>query len=263
MLDYLVVYADLSVVKVRKTSLGLYTYEGHIFSTTHATTFGFGSDVDPGAVALTFGESMGAYLVSLIDLLRPQIITPIAPPALSKEIEMRDIKYEALYQRGPLGDIRMGYAAGLTLLLSSLNYAQYILRRVLAAKGLALFRLKFLTAYHADSSMRTVQDRIMGSERPSEETQQVFQLALGNADSRWLRKKRSLRNLLTHYTAKESCAEILDSNATRVEAIEYLSGDLKYDEIDDLLDRHIEHLSDTLEKGFQLSGDPFWYGKVT
>jgi hypothetical protein len=243
--------------------LGLYTYEGHIFSTTHAIDFGFGSNVDPAAVAFSFGESIGAYLSSLISVLQPSGSTPISPPSLSEAIEMKDLKSKALYQRGALGKMHMNYSAALALVLANLNYARYILRRVFSPKSLPLFRFKFLTAYHANSGLTAIQNRIMGNEQPSEGIQQVFRAALGNADSRWLRKQKAVRNLLTHYVMNEPHSKTLSPNATRIQAIEHLSEKLTYDEIDSLLDRHIAHLSDTLEKGFHLSEDTFWYGKVT
>jgi hypothetical protein len=44
--------------------------------------------------------------------------------------------------------------------------------------------------------------------------------------------------------------------------IEHLSDGLIMREIDELLDRHIVRLLNVLEKGFELQGDPFWYGRV-
>jgi hypothetical protein len=251
------------VKRLIQPDLGLYIYEGHVFSTTHAIDFGFGPNVDPSVVAFSFGKAIGAYLSSLIFLLESYGGKPFGPSALSDEIEMRDIKYKALYQRGSLGNLRLDYAAGLVLVLSNLNYVHYILRTVLPARSLTLFRLKFLTAYHANASITMIQNRIMGSGPPSEEIQQVFRSALGNDESRWLRKRGKLRNLLTHYLVEESLANELPPNATRVQTIEHLGGNLTYDKIDSLIDRYITRLSNLLEQGFQLSGDPFWYGKVT
>lgn len=92
--------------------------------------------------------------------------------------------------------------------------------------------------------------------------EEFFRGALGNGESRWLRRQRRLRNLLTHYLPDAQMASELQGDATRMDAIECFSGGLSFDEINALLDRNIAHLSLLLESGLNLAGDPFWLGTV-
>ena len=243
--------------------MGISTYEGHIFSTTHATIFGFGEGVDFASSAFSVGKALGAYAARLVTLLEVKTLPSISPSTLNGKLEMRDIKYDALYQRGVLGTIRLNYAAGISLLLATLNLTHYVLSQFLPADGLTLFRLKFLAAFHADSNLRTMQDGLAVDSSCSREARSIFADALGNSDSRWLRKRRPLRNLLVHYMADEQLPITIPEGATRRQAIECLSGNLSYNEVDILLGRHIARLSCAIEAGFNLSGDPFWYGKVS
>lgn len=243
--------------------MGLSTYDDHIFSTTHSTIFGFGEGCDFEASAFTFGEAMGSYTAVLLNLFRLEMPSPLTSAVLPGTIEMKDIKYEALYKRGPFGASRMEFAAGLALLLATLNYMRYILHGLLPAGSHTQFRLKFIAAFHANSNINAIQNRLAATASLSADMQDLFRDVLGNADSRWLRKRGPLRDILTHYLPDPQVAARLASCATRVDAIEHLSGDLTYDEIDALLDRHIAHMSDILEAGFRLSGDPFWLGRVS
>jgi hypothetical protein len=243
--------------------MGLYLYDGHVFSSTHATIFGFGAGVEPESAAYTFSESLGAYTATLLGAFGLPAPSPSPPTTLPGRIEMRDIKYEALYCRAPVPADRMDLAAGLALLLASLNYIHHVLRRLLPAGGHTLFRLKFLVAFHADSNLRAIQACLSRGESLQDSPHNFFREALGNSDSRWLRGRRTLRNLITHYLPDPRIASEFPPGITRVGVIERLSGDRSFEEMDSLLDRHIAHLARTLEAAFRLSGNPFWLGKVS
>jgi hypothetical protein len=243
--------------------LGFSTYDGHIFATTHATAFSFGHDHDLAERAFSIGEALGAYTATLLTMLGLQMPVPAPASALPGVIEMRDIKSPALYRRGPLGKTPTELAAGMTLLLASLNQMRYIMQKLLPVGGHTQFRLKFIVAYHADSNLRAIQDRLASDSLLPEDTASIFREILGNPDSRWLRKRTDLRNLLAHYMVDERHVTALSPATDRTKMIEHFGGDLTYTEMDALLDRHIERMSLTLENGFALIGDPFWYGRVS
>jgi hypothetical protein len=202
-------------------------------------------------------------MATLAILFQMQMPQPLPASVLPGAIEMRDIKSEALYQRGPLGATPTDFAAAMTFLLVSLNHVHYVTRRLLPPSGHTLFRLKFIVAYHADSNLRVIQSRLASCTSTAAATMDLFREVLGNPDSRWLRKRDRLRNLLAHYMADPCDAAAFPADATRTQVIEHISGDLLYNEIDLLLDRHIARMSAMLEAGLCLSGDPFWYGRVT
>ncbi len=248
--------------KALQPDMGLSTYNNHIFTTTHTTIFEFGGSYESVENSFAFGKAIGFYIGSLLNLLDIEIQSSSEPANFAGELEMRDIKYEALYSRGPLGSIKIDFSAGLILILANLNFAHYILPGLLPLDSHALFRMKFITAFHANSNMKLMQARLMAIKSGNPIIEDFFREALGNNDSRWLRKQKRLRNLLTHYLPDTQTASKIQAGATRIDAIELLSGGISYDEINILLTRNIAHLSSLLESGFDLIGDPFWLGKV-
>jgi hypothetical protein len=243
--------------------LGLSIYDGHIFATTHATAFSFNLSQDHLAEkAFSVGKALSAYTTILLKTLGLEMPAPTSVSALSGTIEMRDIKSRALYRRGPLGKTPTELAAGMTLLLASLNYMRCITQKLLPIGGYTQFRLKFVVAYHANSNLRTIQDQLVSNSSLPADAASIFREVLGCSDSRWLRKRTTLRNLLVHYTVDERYAMAVSPSVNRTQMIEHF-GRLAYADIDVLLDRHIERMTRAIEKGFALGGDPFWYGRVT
>jgi hypothetical protein len=145
-----------SLKRLIQPDMGLSTYDGHVFSTTHSTIFGFGEDCDFEASAFAFGQAMGAYTGSLFNLFQFELQVPHVHAMLPGTIEMRDIKFEVLYRRGPFGACGMKLAAGLALLLANLNYTHYILRGLLPAGSHTYFRLKFITVFHATANIKAI-----------------------------------------------------------------------------------------------------------
>lgn len=248
--------------KALQSDMGLSIYDNHIFTTTHTTIFEYGGDHDLTAKSFAFGEAIGFYTASLLKLFQIDLPPSIEPADLPGRFEMRDIKYEALYNRSQLGATRLDFSAALILILANLNFAYYILPGLLLSNSHALFRMKFITAFHANSNINLINGRLMENKSGDTKNSVFFREALRNADSRWLRKQRRLRNLLIHYLPDSQIASEFRDNATRIDAIEQFGGGLSYDEINALLNRNIAHLSGLLESEFKLAGDPFWLGKV-
>jgi hypothetical protein len=242
--------------------LGLSTYDGHIFSTTHSTAFNFGRNRDPEKWANSIGEALGKYTATLLGLFGLEQPDPAPSDALAGEIEMLDIKSAALYGRGPLGRLPAEIAAGATLLLASLNYYWYVVRGLLPAGGHTQFRLKFIAAYHADSNLRFVQNCLASDSSLPTEVAVILRGVLGNPDSRWLRRRGLLRNVLAHYLVDERRVGDLPLDADRSNVIQQFIGERSYADVDELLDRHVMRMSRALERGFDLDGNPFRYGWV-
>lgn len=249
--------------RIIQPDLGISTYGEHIFSTTHATTFNFGDLGYNAESAYSTGYKLGQYIAGLITLLNIQLHTPFPTAIFPEKITMKDIKAKSLYRRGPLGIVPITLATGMTFLLVNLNYVNHITRELLVAGSHSLFKLKFISAFHANENLAEIQSRLtLSSSIPSESTK-ILRDALNTTEGRWLRKHTKLRNLLVHYSAEPKFTASLTKDATRKQTIEYFSNGLTYDEIDSLLDRYLAITISLLEAGFQLSGDPFWYGTVS
>lgn len=219
-----------SLKRALQSDMGLSIYDGHIFTTTHSTIFEFGKDCNLTESAYAFGEAIGAYTATILNLLQIEIPSSIEPAKLPGNIEMRDIKYESLYARGIFDAVRMDFSAGLILILANLNFVIYILSGLLPQDSHTLFRIKIITAFHANSNIRSLQNRFITNKLESVEIRKFFKEALGNNESRWLRKRRSLRNLLTHYLPDSKMVSELQEDITRMSAIEHYGGGLSFGE---------------------------------
>jgi len=243
--------------RVLQPEMGLSRYDGHVITTTDATGFqlGFGDIVTAGPKVRRLGEVTGAYLAVLSDVLGIERPKPDAG-ILNGKIDMRDLKSKQLYQRGELGQMPADLAGGATLLLVNLNFMRLILAPLMPAGGLSQHRIKFIAAYHTDSALRSFQNsmRGVGGRLPTG----ILSDVIGTEDARWLRKRRSLRNLLVHYL--DASAD--DQGFDRVATIERHSGSVSFGESCLLLDRYLYRTAQALEEGFELQGDPFWLGAV-
>jgi hypothetical protein len=85
---------------------------------------------------------------------------------------------------------------------------------------------------------------------------------VGHPDGRWLRRKRLLRNLLTHYLPDPKTANRIAPHETRIMTIEKFA-DKSFDQVSILVDRYLSAVSVGLQQEFKLTGDPFWLGKVS
>lgn len=242
--------------------IGLSICDNHIFTTTHTVVFAFGKEIMSSESATKFGFEIGAYLSTVFSLFQigiPSLATNLG--GLPGRIEMRDTKYETLYNRSALGALNMEISAGLILILANLNFISYILSGLLPSNSLLLFRMKFMTAFHANFSIKLLQHRLINKSSLPKKIS-LFEDALANDDSKWLRKQLRLRNLITHYLPDENLISKAPPNTSRINTIESYSGDLSFADINSLLNRNITYLASLLEAFFNLKGDPFWLGKV-
>jgi hypothetical protein len=83
--------------RIIQPDLGISTYAGHIFSTTHATAFNFGDLGYDAKSAFSIGHQLGQYISSLIALFDIQLNIPFPSVVLPKKITMKDIKAKSLY----------------------------------------------------------------------------------------------------------------------------------------------------------------------
>jgi hypothetical protein len=241
--------------------MGLSLYNRHLFWTTHATVFSFGDNIDPTEASYEFGSAVGEYLAIMLDLLNLHHVSLSESSPLSGSFEMRDIKYEQLYGRGSLGSEGLAVGAALILLFAAVNFAQHIVGGLLPGLGHTQFRLKFVTAYHAASGLRLIQDGLLGGDMSNKNSRAILAELVGHPDSRWLRKRRSLRNLLAHYLPDPKANCEISFGDTRTATIERLAG-RSLDSVNILIDRYLSTVAAGLQKGFELDGDPFWLGRV-
>ncbi len=243
--------------------LGLSMCGGHIFWTTHATIYAFGTQDTSGENAFAFGNTFGQYierLLALFGINENGIGGEL--PALG-DIETQDIKYQAFFGRGPLGSGGIDAGASLALVLAAVNLARFVISPAFPSGNMTRLRLLFLTAFHAVAGITAVQDGLLAKREGSERARAVLREVLGHSDARWIRRQGHLRNLLAHYLVDCKLASSVSIAASRTDTIASVAG-AAVEDVEQLVQRYLVHLSSTLEAGFALTGkNPFWYGKVT
>jgi hypothetical protein len=247
--------------RMLQPDMGLYLYNGNIIWTTHATVFSFGDTGDPTKIAFKFGQTVGQYLMTVLELFGPREVNLSGNHSLPDVFEMRDIKYERIYRRGSLGSGRLEVGAAMVLFLASANFTYHIIGGLLPDLGHTQLRLKFIAAYHIASGLQTIQDGLIRNDIPRSKMNEIFAELVGHRDGRWLRKNQRLRNLLLHYLPNPKSIHEISSEDTRTIVIERLAG-MSLEQLNQLLDRYLLAVSTGLQRGFQLEGDPFWLGRV-
>lgn len=245
--------------------LGLFTYDGHLFSTTHAAEFSFGSGNDPRAGAREFSEDIAGYVADIVNKLGLSDTDFDCPAATSDapipaKFIMKDVKNAGFYSRGSLGTLGTNFAAGISYVLASLSYAHFILRELPCARSETFFKIKFLCAYYANDSLNTLQSVLHGRRALPPKAAAVLSVVLSNPQSKWLRKRDNLREFLVHYQPQKLTNDM--AGLSYRELVSRFLGTKSFGHVDLLLDDYISNTIKALEAGFALSPNTFWYGQV-
>ncbi len=237
--------------------LGLSLCDGHIFSTTHGTRFMFGDDFE-GQRLREASSIVAAYCSSLSRAFGH-------PPSRSKVearpigVIMKDIKCEALYQRGPLGELDLAWSGALAIVLANANFVGKVLRKLVDVDSPSYIKLCVLCAFHAIESLRLVQDRLVSEKRLPSSAADVLR-SVATPEVRQLRKRKELRDALVHFQPKRvQAARRPDSYA---ELLASLSGGLSQEDLAGLANSVLATVTTALVGGFDLHPGTFWHGTV-
>lgn len=247
------------LMKWLQPDMGLFRYEGKIFLTTHAVVFGFGDERDLKEKGRDFGYSVGRYVATLASIAKAMLRDEYSVPVLSGAVTMTDIKYKQLYSRGIIGRLELGFSAACALILASTTFVHRIIRES-SCSELAFFKQKFLTAYHAQASLRLIQNVARPTCRFPAETAGVFEKLISDGFARWLKGKSDLRNTLTHYRVDTKLK--IEAHFSYEEVIKHLIGGRNLSDINSELDRYLGLLENGLAWGFRVDKNTFWYAEV-
>ena len=145
------------------------------------------------------------------------------------------------------------------MILASAYFVHRIIRES-SCFELAFFKQKFLTAYHAEASLRLIQNVARPNGIFPHETAMVFKNVISDGFARWLRGKSDLRNTLAHYGVDTKLK--IDPYMSYEEVIRYLLGDRDFSDVNSELDRYLSLLVNELALGFCVDENTFWYGAV-
>ncbi len=236
--------------------LAVFFYDGHLISSTHLSTYNLGKITVEEMIAIQQQTwvSVGNYIGKLVGHFPLDEEIPKSsqrsPPGI---VSTKDFKSDQFYTRGFLNDVPL-HAASLVAILAQVNYVHFVFRDLAFPDPLTFFKFKFVTVYHAFSSLKAINaSRYPLATALSPASASFFTRVFDIPGSRWLRNLSPLRNYLVHYKPELSTEEKLRPSATHVEVIESLAGDRKFEDIDHLLDQQLQQLSQLLEEGLNLS----------
>ncbi|WP_437289374.1 hypothetical protein [Sorangium sp. So ce406] len=247
--------------RIVQADMGVFTFDGHVFSSTHAAIFSFGTDEELESIGHDFGYLLGKYISTLASGMRFEkpFDTGSATPPIAP-VEMKDIKFESLYKRGPLGSLELGMAAACSIVLASVNMTHRMLRSIVDPTEPTFFKLRFLSAYHAQSSIQLLQDALRPAGKLSPAAATVFVEVLRHPFARWLRGRKELRDVLVHYQPR--LPGRFDPTTTADTVVASLLGRRSMADVDQDLDTFLDHITLILSGGFALDRHTFWYGAV-
>ena len=242
-----------------QADLGLFRYNGALFSTTHSIVYGFGFDEQLGAKGHAFGIAIGQYLTAVAELVDGIPVDPKSILALHGQVALCDVKYRQLYGRGDIGKLETGLAAACSLILCQITLVHKIIREC-TYSDVAYFKQRFLAVYHAQASLRKIQSIARTTGILNTDTASRFARVVSDPFAKWMDRKAQLRNFLVHYRLPQGArASNQGSYATIVAD---LLGDRVASWVSSEMDRYLGLLLSELSMGFQLEGDPFPFGNV-
>lgn len=251
------------VTKFFQPDMAITKYQKSFITTSHSTIFDLGPEVRlEKEYLLSFGESIGTYLQTLIELFEVGE-TDIDRKYICKKnnYQMIDVKSKSLFERSKFQENNKKFSPALILVLVRLNYTKLITIQFLPKNSHALLRVKFINAYHAYSSLNKIQSLVMKN-HPSAQEKLFFESLFSNDEIKRLLNNTSLRNLFTHYLLEKYQLKILPNTFTREEAIVTLSKGLSYEEIGKLLDKYIGVITTAIEGFFELDDNTFWINRI-
>ncbi|MEZ4540240.1 MAG: hypothetical protein R3C43_09725 [Chloroflexota bacterium] len=242
----------------QRNDMAWFCYDGHLICSTHLWLYNFDlSDVQAlKQIPQTTWESLSRYTKTLagpsvLSLSLPQLSSSF----LDGNVTFDDVESDIFYDHGPLGDFQK-HAPSLTAILCQVNCAQFLLRDLATRNPLTFFKIKFITAYHAFSSLKAINASLLAIR--STAVTQFFSRIDNIPNSSWVLGQSHLRNYLVHYDPHPKTN--ISSTATHYDVIEQLAC-RKFNSIDLLLDQQLEQLSQILEADLSLTHESLRAGK--
>jgi hypothetical protein len=270
----------LALLKKRlQCDLGLYSYDGHLISTTHLlflylthnedrrAPFDLAINDKLGPIARSVATDIGRYIGRLYeDLISP---LPMSSPAAclygieDEQVQMRDVKshvYLSTIFNGPASpEINLC----LIMCLGLLNVAHFVMRQLTMGSPDTYFKLKYLTLYQVYVSLKNVRDFYYVSGLLSERSKQNLNLILDTSELNVIvketkhRRTDKFRNVLVHYAIDEAGMQrnVVDPNKRLFGIVEHFFDGMTVEDLNDLVDLQMSKLSKQLEDWLKGEGE--------
>jgi len=220
--------------------LGIYYLNEHAICTTHIALLTIGltykhlqtielSDFDNlGNFSHEFMKSIGSYIGSIANHLND--LGYFLPNSTGEQFVLPEFKISHneyfgidIYKHiDSAMDIKKeGLSAALIFLVSQINYVERVFSKLLPKSSIFLFRVRFLTAYHATKAINEL-NNLNGYSENKDFLCLIETIAM-NEDSKKILGLRSVRNSFTHYGIRCKGIDLVSSRRPFEELIEFQS----------------------------------------
>lgn len=260
----------LEKIKKIQPDLGIFIYNGHIIGSTHTLFFNLGYEksffpvpnisleIDkimkelPFDVAKSIGEyygelSINRYLKINIKSRNGQYIKGKLFEQTSKDTKS-DKFYDYIFEQGLSCNIKMS----LLLLLSSINFLNYVIPEIIYDSHTTYFKIKYITLYHVLISLQKIQAYGYREKILSDKSKNYLAKIIKDKNAKLIISKPKFRNILVHYGMSSISVSKLDVKIELYGLVEYFFDEISYFELNSLVNSQINRISIILEEWLNL-----------
>ncbi len=244
--------------------LGIFVYDGHIIGSTHTGLLNLG--VEKGNLPTTgkeisttlrrltqsIGEEIGGYIGQLSNC--PELAPSISDAGYfayniqDEKLGYRDEKSKRYFASVFNGANTVEVNFSLILFLATVNFFEYILRRLIGGSPSTMFKLKFIMLHHFYSSIEKLRNYYYPKNLLTERSKRYFQAILEDRDLKLIRTQSGFRNILVHYRIDGVPDKALIPTASLYGLVEHFFAGQTYNDVDKKLDSGIARISSLLEE---------------
>jgi hypothetical protein len=263
----------LALLKKRlQCDLGLYSYEGHLISTTHLIFLYLTYNQDRNApfdlnindklgpigrsVATEMGRYVGRLYQDLIHLPPTDLPSTCVYSIDDKQVRMKDVKSNVYLSTIFNGSASTEINLCLVMCLALLNVTHFVMRRLTIGDPNTYFKVKYMTLYHVYVSLRNVRDFYYATGLLTNRSKQYLSLILEDEELSFAvketkhRRTDKFRNVIVHYALDEAGVQEKDLDPSKglFGVVEHFFDRCTVDDLSYLVDRQMSRVSKHLER---------------
>ena len=252
--------------------LGVFIYNGHIIGSTHTFFFNLGYEqeffsipnmsleIDKIMKELPFdiAKLIGAYYgeLSISKYLKMNIKSrngQYIKGKCSEQFQTKDRKSDKFYDCIFEQELSCSIKMSLLLLLSSINFLNYVIPEIIHDSHTTYFKIKYITLYHTLISLKKIQSYGYREKKLSDKSKDYLGKIIKDKHAKLIISEPKFRNVLIHYGISSIPIDNLDVKTELYGLVEYFFDGISYFELNSLVNFQIKRISIILEEWLDLS----------
>jgi hypothetical protein len=262
--------------------LGIFIYNGHIIGSTHTFFFNLGYEkeffpipnmsleIDKIMKELTFNvaKSIGAYYgeLSISRYLKMNIKSrngQYIKGKFSEQTQTKDRKSDKFYNCIFEQELPCNIKMSLLLLLSSINFLNYVIPEIIHDIHTTYFKIKYITLYHTLISLKKIQSYGYREKKLSDKSKDYLGKIIKDKHAKLIISEPKFRNVLIHYGMSSIPIDNLDVKTELYGLVEYFFNGMSYFELNSLVNSQINRISIILEEWLNLPIESENFSSIT